>query len=180
LSGYYYTTRENRALALESHHVLLTFHLADTIAALALEYVEVVAPMAQLAKPPGLPSPLEGILNLAGKAVPVLRLGHLLQLPVRDPGLYSMLIVLKGLPDARLALLVDRVSDVLSVPDLAFLPAAGGESFHACSDGAVSVRGLIIHILSPSQILLEKERKIISEFRATEQWRLRNWEAVRE
>jgi purine-binding chemotaxis protein CheW len=161
---------------LEPQRVLLTFLLSDTIAALPVENVELVAPMAQLARPPGLPSPLEGILNLAGKAVPVLRLGWLLQLPARDPGLYSMLIILKGLPDAQLALLVDRVIEILSVPASALLPASGDDSFHACSEAAVSVRGRIVHLLSPSQILLEKERDIISEFRAVEQWRLRNWE----
>ena len=75
------------------------------------------------------------------KAVPVLRLGWLLQLPVRDPGLYSMLVVLKGLPDARLALLVDRVIEVLTIPASALLPVARDESFHACSEAAVLVEG---------------------------------------
>jgi purine-binding chemotaxis protein CheW len=167
-------------LPLESQRVLLTFHLADTVAAFPLENVEIVAPMAQLSRPPGLPSPLEGILNLAGKAVPVLRLGWLLHLPVREPGLYSMLIVLKGLPDAKLALLVDRVIEVLSIPESDVLPAARNESFHACSEAAVLVRGQIVHLLSSSQILLEKEREIISEFRATEQRRLQSWEPGRE
>ena len=166
-------------MPLEPQRVLMTFHLADTVAALPVEHVEIVAPMAQLARPPGLPWPLEGILNLAGKAVPVLRLGWLLQLPVRDPGLYSMLVVLKGLPDARLALLVDRVIEVLTIPASALLPVARDESFHACSEAAVLVRGQIVHLLSPSQILLEKELEIISEFRATEQRRLESWEPGR-
>jgi chemotaxis signal transduction protein len=51
----------------------VVFHLSGQLAAIRLENVDRIAPMAQLARPPGLPSPLEGILNLAGTAMPVLR-----------------------------------------------------------------------------------------------------------
>jgi len=87
---------------------LLMFHVGGQFSALPLECVERIEPMAQLAHPPGTPSPVEGILNLGGRAVAVLRLDRLLQLPERLPGLYSMLILLKDVSDARVALLVDR------------------------------------------------------------------------
>jgi purine-binding chemotaxis protein CheW len=167
-------------LALDLQRALLTFYLADTIAALPLESVEVVVPMAQLAGPPGLPAPIEGILNLAGIGVPILRLGWLLKLPVRGPGLYSRLIILKGLPGFRLALLVDRVIEILSVPEGDLLPATCDDTFHACSEAAVSVRGRMVHLLSPSQILPQKEREILSEYSATGQWRLQHWKAAEE
>ena len=131
--------------------------------------------MAQLARPPGLPSMLEGILNLAGTAAPVVRLDRLLQQPVRPPGLYSMLIVLKGASAGRVALLVDRVSEILSVPESALLPIGDEDSFNACAESTVSVRGEIIHLLSPARILLDKEREALSEFQAMAQQRLRDW-----
>lgn len=139
---------ESLILPLDPPRALLVFHLAGQLAAVPLENVERIAPMTQLARPSGMPAPLEGILNLAGTAVPVVRLDHLLQLPVRKPGLYSMLIVLKGVSGGCTALLVDRVSEILSVPESALLPVHGEDSFNACAEATVSVRFEIIHLLS--------------------------------
>jgi purine-binding chemotaxis protein CheW len=132
--------------------------------------------MVQLARPPALPLPLEGILNLGGRSVPVLRLDRLLQLPEQLLGLYSMLIVLKGIPGGRIALLVDRVSEVLAVPASALLPVGDDHSFNGCVEAVTSVRGEMINLLSPTRILLTKERQILSEFQAMAQERLVRWE----
>jgi len=148
------------------------------MAALPVENVEIIAPMARLVRPPGLPAPLEGILNLAGRAVPVLRLARLLQLPERSPGLYSMLIVLRSTTDGRIALLVDRVSAILSIPAATMLLPVGKEdSFNACAEATVPVQGQVIYVLSPARILLQKERESMAEFQAMEQRRLDDWES---
>jgi purine-binding chemotaxis protein CheW len=127
-------------------------------------------------RPPGLPSALEGFLNLAGTAVPVVRLDHLLRLPVQRPGLYSMLIVLKSASDGAMAVLADRVSEIISVPENALLPVGEEHSFNGCAEAVVPVRGEVVHLLSPARILLEKEREVLSEFQAMAQQRLREWE----
>jgi purine-binding chemotaxis protein CheW len=121
---------------------------------------------------------MEGILNLAGKAVPVWRLDRLLQLPEKPPGLYSMLILLKGISDCPTAMLVDRVSEILSVPESTLLPVGAKDSFNACAEAEVSVNGQVIHLLSPSRILLTREREALTEFQAVAQRRLRDWEPV--
>jgi purine-binding chemotaxis protein CheW len=162
-------------LVLDPQRALLVFHLAGQLAAVPLENVERIAPMADLARPPGMPAPLEGILNLGGRAAPVIRLDRLLHLPVRIPGLYAMLIILKGVSDGCIALLVDRVSEILSVSESALLPVRDEDSFNACAEATVSMRGEIIHLLSPVRILLEKERETLSEFQAVAQLRLRDW-----
>jgi purine-binding chemotaxis protein CheW len=162
-------------LVLDPQRALLVFHLAGQLAAVPLENVERIAPMADLARPPGMPAPLEGILNLGGRATPVIRLDRLLHLPVRIPGLYAMLIILKGVSDGCIALLVDRVSEILSVSESALLPVRDEDSFNACAEATVSMRGEIIHLLSPVRILLEKERETLSEFQAVAQLRLRDW-----
>jgi len=161
--------------------VLLVFQLSDRLAAIRLEDVERITPMAELATPPGLPAALEGILNLAGAAIPVLRLDRLFGLPARQVSLYSMLIVLKAPPGApsgeRLALLVDRVSEVLPVSEDAFVPVDHVDSLNGCAEATVTVRDNAVHLLSATRILLTKERAALAEFQTMAQRRLRNWEA---
>jgi chemotaxis signal transduction protein len=156
--------------------VLLIFHLAGQLAAIPLAEVESILPMAQLARPPGAPSLMEGILNLAGTAVPVWRLDRLLQLSEEPPGLYSMLILLKGTSDCRTAMLVDRVSEILSVPESGLLPVGAKDSFNACADAAVSVNGQVVHLLSPARILLRQERETLAEFQGAAQRRMQDWQ----
>jgi purine-binding chemotaxis protein CheW len=160
----------------EPHRALLVFDLAGRLAALPFENVERITPMAELARPPTLPSSLEGILNLAGRSVPVLRLDRLLQLPEQSSGLYSMLVVMKGLSEGRIAMLVDRVSEVLAIPASALLPVGNEHSFNGCVEAVASVRGQMIHLLSPTRILLAKEQQMLSEFQAMAQERLLGWE----
>jgi len=171
---------EEFSLPIDPQRVLLVFHLAGRIAAFPLESVERVAPMAELARPPGLPSPVEGILNLAGSAIPVLRLDRLLQLPEQPPGLYSMLIVLKGVSNGRVAMLVDRVSEILSVSESELLLIGKEHSLNACAEAALPAQGRLIHLLSPTRILLEKERETLSEFHVMAQRRLHDWEVERQ
>jgi purine-binding chemotaxis protein CheW len=135
-------------------------------------------PMAHLERPPGIPSAVDGILNLGGSAVPVWRLDRLLQLSGKPPGLYSMLIVLKGVSDCRTAMLVDRVSEILSVPEAALLPVAAKDSFNGCAEAGVSVKGQVIHLLSPAQILLRQEREALTGLQAAAQRRLGNWDTA--
>ena len=51
-----------------------------------------------------------------------------------------MLIVLKGVSDCRTAMLVDRVSEILSIPETALLPVAAKDSFNGCAEAGVSVK----------------------------------------
>ncbi len=165
----------------ESQRALLVFQLAGHTLALPLENVVRVVPMAKLAQPPGLPPVLEGILNLAGSAIPVLRLDRLLQLPPPTQSLYSMLVLLKGLFDGPVAILADRVSEVASLPAGSLLAITVQDSppdwdKHGCAEAAFFLNGQLGHLLSPSRILLAREQASMSALLTAERQRLQEWE----
>jgi hypothetical protein len=95
--------------------------------------------MAQLARSASVAYRAGSILNLSGTA-PVLRADRLLQMPGQSPGLYSMLIILKGVGDGLVALLADRARQIGSVPASDLLPVAPGDSFNGCAEAAVSTQ----------------------------------------
>jgi purine-binding chemotaxis protein CheW len=146
--------------------------------ALPLEGVETIAPMAELARPPGMPSPLEGLLNLGGTAVPVLRLDRLLGLPEEVPGLYSMLVVAKADGEKQpIAMLVDRVHEILHVSRDKLLPAGKEHTFNACVQAVIPAEEQMIHVLAPGRVLLETEAQLLTSFLTRERARLAEWEA---
>ncbi len=152
----------------------MVFTLAGQPCAIPLESVREVVPMAQLARPPGLPALLEGFLNLRGEAVPVVRLRRLFGLPEASPGLYTPVVILKEGP---LALLVDEVSGILSAPEEARLPVQEGHAFNDCVEAEVVLDGRTVHLLSKDRLLLEQERRRIAELQVTAQRRLSELEA---
>src|ERR1700736_3896381 len=74
---------------------LLVFHLGGSGYALPLHEIQEIVPMAWLSRPPGSPSVVAGLLNLGGKAVPVIRLDRLFELPDLVPTLYTPLVILR-------------------------------------------------------------------------------------
>jgi purine-binding chemotaxis protein CheW len=160
-----------------SYRALLVFQISDRFAAFPLDDVERITPMAELAKPPGLPSALEGVLNLAGFAMPVLRLDRLFRLPPQRLSLYSMLVVLRAPRAGRLAILVDRVSEVVPFSEGACIPIDREDSLNGCAEATVAIKDKIVHVLSPTSILLTKEREALADFQTMAQRRLQDWEA---
>lgn len=152
---------------------LVVFQLGAHHAAFPLEDIERVAPMAELAVPPGMPSMLAGILNLSGAAVPVLLLDRLLQLPETHLNLYSVLIILKDASEGRVAILADGIDRIVTVPESALLSVGERNCFNACAGATVALADTNVSILVPSKILLEKERKALVEFQCLAQQRLR-------
>jgi chemotaxis signal transduction protein len=161
----------------ELNHAFVVFDCSGKPCALPLEKVRKIVPMADLIRPPNLAVPLEGILNFAGRPLPVVRLGRLLGLSEHPTELYSMLVVLKGGGEAhQFALLVDRVLEIVYVSGDQVQPVEPADSFNACVEAAIHWRELVISVLSADRILLEKERASLSAFGAIEMQRLADWE----
>lgn len=154
---------------------LVLFRLADQTCALPSKWVQEILPMAHLARPPGLPLILEGFLNLGGIAVPVLPLARLFNLPQQAPGLYTPLLVLRGI-DPPLALLVDQVDELLSVTEEALAPVREQHALNDCVKAEGRMEDRVFHLLSPERLFLEQERQRLAELQAMAQQRLKEWE----
>jgi len=155
---------------------LLVFQLADQLAAVSLKDVERITPLAELACPPGLPPALEGFLNLAGYAIPVLRLERLLALSPQRLDLYSLLIILRGPGGARFAIVVDRILRISQVSENTLLSIGPKDSFNGCAEGTMTIENQLIHVLSASRILLKEEQETVAKFQSMAQQRLKQWE----
>lgn len=131
--------------------------------------------MAELACPPGLPSVLEGMLDLAGTAIPVVRLDRLFRLPAQRVGLYSMLVILRIGNEQKIGVLADRIAGVVTVREDELRPIGEEDCFNGCSGGTVMAGDRILHILSPGRLILTRERETLLEFRMMAQQRLGEW-----
>ena len=155
---------------------LLVFEIAGDAFAVPLDAVGEILPLPLLSRPPGIPSLLEGFLNLGGQAIPVLNALRLFHLESRPPGPHAHLIVLKKMTGTPLAILADRTAGTEEVSVESVMPVGRNHSFNDCLEGDARVGKQNVHILSVEKLLLEEERRRIAELQAMEQERLRQLE----
>jgi len=141
--------------------------------ALPRESVRALLPLPRLDRPPGLPEPLAGFLDLHGTAVAVVDLARLLGLPPGPAHPYRHLVLLAG-SDGPPALLVDRVTDVIP-PGAALRPAGEGTSLGEAVAGAVATPGGTAHLLDPARLLLAREAAVLDALAAQARDRLGRW-----
>ncbi len=154
---------------------VVVFRLCGQVFGLPVGDVREVVPVAWLDRPPQMPALVQGILNLAGRAVPVLRLDRLLGLDDGHYGLDSSILVMRdgGGDDARsLGLLVEHVDGVRPVESFAAMGLSEASSFNGCLAEQLAVGESIVLLLSWRRVLLVEERERLAEFQARAEDRL--------
>jgi purine-binding chemotaxis protein CheW len=156
----------------------LLVDIAGTDCALPRRAVREILPLPRLWRPPGAPGALAGFLNLAGSAVPVLDLAVLFGFgrPVTTrQALYRHLVLLHG--DTPLALLVDRVADVVRVEAGQIRPVADAATLNGCVAAEIRLGERLVHGLAVDRILLAEERERLGAQTRDAQARLAEWAA---
>ena len=114
----------------------VSFVLADQAYGIAVDRVREVLRLSEIASVPGAPRACRGVINLRGHIVSVLDLRQLLHLPAATDSQDSRMLVIDH-PNGMLALQVDRVMDLTSVPETRI------ERTPAVASQPVPVAGLI-------------------------------------
>ena len=95
-------------------HNLLTFHIDEQLYALAVEPIVQIVSMVTITPIPQASSVAEGIINVQGKAVPVVDLCRHLGKPRCQYRIHTPIILMK-IKEHLVGLIVDSVSDVVSL-----------------------------------------------------------------
>ena len=96
-------------------NTLLTFDVEEQIYGLPVTEVVRIIEMVTITHLPDVPDTIQGIINLQGKAVPVMDLRQRFGLPHQAYGLHTPIILVNMEGNRMLGLIVDAVEDVLEV-----------------------------------------------------------------
>lgn len=155
-------------------HVLVS--VAHERYAFPLDAVQEILPAPTLFCPPGMPRLLEGFMDLAGAAIPVVSLARLFGLAEPAAALYTPLILLRDAP-VPIAIQVEKALGILTADRIGRVQLAAGGASGDCATGIAMVDGHAVVLLSPERVLLRQERRRIADLQALEQTRL---DAIRE
>ncbi len=94
----------------------LTFNIGKEIYGIEIEYVTEIIGLQTITEMPELPEYIMGIINLRGKIIPVMDVRIRFKKPFREYNDRTCVIVV-DIKDLSIGLIVDSVSEVLSIPD---------------------------------------------------------------
>lgn len=93
----------------------VTFVVADEIYGVSVHVVQSINEMVQITRLPNSDSFIEGVINLRGNVVPVINIRKKYNLPHKEYDLFTVIIIVE-IRDRLVGLIVDSVSDVISLP----------------------------------------------------------------
>ena len=102
-------------------NMYLTFDVQDEEYAVNIAYVTEIVGLQRISEVPDVPPFIKGVINLRGKVIPVMDMRLRFGLPWREYGDRTTVIVLE-LDDAPTGLVVDQVTDVLSLSPESITP----------------------------------------------------------
>jgi purine-binding chemotaxis protein CheW len=136
----------------------LTFALADEEYCAPVLKVREIIQMMDVTPVPHVARHVRGVINLRGKVIPVVDLRTRLGLPAQPDTAHTCIIVVEvavGATAALAGIVVDAVSDVLSIPaqDIEDVPDFGGRADVACIRGMAKVKDRVKIVLDLDVVL---------------------------
>lgn len=140
---------------------ILLFSLDEPIYALNLGAVERVIRSVETTPLPGAPEIVSGIINFAGRIIPVMDIRKRFNLPARETGLYDRFIIART-STRTVALIVDSVTGVQTVGKGVIADVGKDIPFVPYIRGAVKVEGNIVLINDLDRFLSIKEEQMLN------------------
>lgn len=99
----------------------LTFIIGNEFYGIEISYVTEIIGIQPITEVPELPEYIRGIINLRGKIIPVMDVRLRFRKPFREYNDRSCVVVI-DIEDISIGLIVDSVSEVISIPDEEIVP----------------------------------------------------------
>jgi len=92
----------------------LTFYLEDELYGMDIMSVQEIIAMMKTTKVPKTPKCVKGVMNLRGNIIPVVELRSKFEMPEKEPGMYTAIVIVK-IEGTSIGFVVDRVEEVVTM-----------------------------------------------------------------
>ena len=149
---------DETAVASTERRELISFRVGDQeycVNIMAVREIRGWSPATSLPQTPGY---MRGVINLRGAVLPIMDLAARLGMPMVEPTVRSVFIVVQA-GDRTVGLLVDAVSDILSINDdmVQATPDVACDTVRSFIRGIISIEERMIGEISLDRILPERE-----------------------
>lgn len=137
---------------------LISFHVGDQEYCVDIMAVREIRGWSPATALPQSPSYMRGVINLRGAVLPIMDLAARIGMPMVEPTVRSVFIVVNA-GDRTVGLLVDAVSDILSITDdlVQPTPDVACDAVRSFVRGIISIENRMISEISLDRLLPERE-----------------------
>lgn len=135
---------------------VIVFQVKEYRCALRAEEVEELLPMAKLSKTPGMPSSMEGMLNIGGKIVPVFRMDRLFGVAEIALTLYTPIILVKT-TQGTMGFIIEKALGVYAVAEKDVAPLRSQAGKTDLMEAEVTIKDERASLISIRKLLLREE-----------------------
>ena len=137
---------------------LISFRVGDQEYCVNIMAVREIRGWSPATSLPQSPSYMRGVINLRGAVLPIMDLASRIGMPMVEPTVRSVFIVVQA-GDRTVGLLVDAVSDILSITDdlVQPTPDVACDAVRSFVRGIISIEGRMISEISLDRLLPERE-----------------------
>lgn len=150
------------------------FQVSEKPLAIKSTDVQEILAMPALVQSPGAPEIFAGFLNLGGKIISCIRLDVLFGLPKDEIGANSRLIITKEVGAQQIALVADRVNEVVEAETGQIHCSEEGSTLNNCSTEDLQKGDQTIPILNVGNLLLKEEAEKVAEIKIMYERRVNN------
>ena len=151
-------------------NMYLTFDVQDEEYAVNIGYVTEIVGMQRISEMPDVPAFIKGVINLRGKVIPVMDMRLRFGLPWHEYGERTTIIVME-MEDVPTGLVVDRVTDVLTMAPDSIAPPRHWKGDEGDSvvkglgrrDDGVSIVLDVPRLLSSRDVRLDLPAEVVKE-----------------
>ena len=109
------TSRHDNSQAAEEMLQFVTFLIAGETYGVSVHKVQSINEMLEITYVPHSSAYMEGVINLRGSVVPVINMRKKFNIPVKEYDLFTVILIVE-VKDRLVGMIVDSVSDVVSIP----------------------------------------------------------------
>lgn len=164
-----------RTRKLDDTTQLVTFRLGQETYGIDIFKIQEVIHLQKISSIPKSPKFVEGVIEVRNQVIPVINLKK--RLGIVEDGGDKQRIVILDLDGRLLGVIVDDISKVLKLEDKSYevLPdLVLGEKQKACITRLAKTEDGLIIIISPEQILTQREKKALNDLEHTQMQELIN------
>jgi purine-binding chemotaxis protein CheW len=107
--------RQDNSQAAEEMLQFVTFLIAGETYGVSVHKVQSINEMLEITYVPHSSAYMEGVINLRGSVVPVINMRKKFNIPVKEYDLFTVILIVE-VKDRLVGMIVDSVSDVVSIP----------------------------------------------------------------
>ena len=142
---------------------LVIFSLAREEYGLPITKVQEINRLAPITKLPQTPDFMEGIINLRGRVIPVIDLRKRFSLPIAESTEETRIVIVE-IAGQTAGVIVDAVTEVITLPRTSIEPPPGGFALNAkYIDGVGKLADRLLILLDIDQILTSREEIVLQQ-----------------